>query len=338
MAVYSLPDLDFDYGALAPHIAGEIMELHHSKHHAAYVAGANTALDQLAEARDNDAFGPVAGIERALAFNLGGHTNHSIFWTNLSPDGGDKPVGDLASAIDSDFGSFDKFAAHFTNNAMTVFGSGWSILVWDTIAKKLLIVQLYDQQGNVPDWTCAAPHARHVGARVLLAVQERQGGLHQGLVERRQLGERAGPFRGRSVRERHQPVARTQKGPLAIARGPLSLRRVGLGLRSRSTTVSELPLAAHLEAARMQAPCRRPILDRGLSPRSQGPRVRDERPSSAEPTPRPRADSNGETTLAHRPRRTRTRSRARTFATTRPPPRASAMAISRRRRAHPAAM
>ena len=99
MAVYSLPDLDFDYGALAPHISGEIMELHHSKHHAAYVAGANTALDQLADARDKDAFGPVAGIERALAFHLGGHTNHSIFWTNLSPDGGDKPTGDLASAI-----------------------------------------------------------------------------------------------------------------------------------------------------------------------------------------------------------------------------------------------
>ena len=150
MAVYSLPDLDYDYGALAPHIAGEIMELHHSKHHAAYVAGANTALNQLAEARESGNFGAVAGVERALAFNLGGHTNHSIFWTNLSPDGGDKPTGDLASAIDNDFGSFDAFQAHFTNNAMTIFGSGWSILAWDTIAKKLLIVQLYDQQGNVP--------------------------------------------------------------------------------------------------------------------------------------------------------------------------------------------
>ena len=150
MAVYSLPDLDYDYAALAPHISGEIMELHHSKHHAAYVAGANTALDQLAEARENDAFGPVAGIERALAFHLGGHTNHSIFWTNLSPEGGDKPTGELASAIDNDFGSFDKFQAHFTANANAIFGSGWSILVWDTISKKLLIVQLYDQQGNVP--------------------------------------------------------------------------------------------------------------------------------------------------------------------------------------------
>lgn len=150
MAEYTLPELSYDYGALDPHIAGAIMELHHSKHHAAYVAGANTALEQLAQARETENFGPIAGIERALAFNLGGHINHSIFWTNLSPEGGDKPVGDLAAAIDNDFGSFDKFAAHFTNNAMTIFGSGWSILAWDTLGKKLVIVQLYDQQGNVP--------------------------------------------------------------------------------------------------------------------------------------------------------------------------------------------
>ena len=150
MADYTLPDLAYDYAALDPHIAGEIMELHHSKHHAAYVAGANTALEKMADARDTDNFGAIGGLEKALAFNLGGHTNHSIFWTNMSPDGGDKPVGALATAIDENFGSFDKFAAHFTNNAMTIMGSGWSILAWDTIGKKLVIVQLYDQQGNVP--------------------------------------------------------------------------------------------------------------------------------------------------------------------------------------------
>ncbi len=150
MADYTLPDLSYDYGALDPHIAGAIMELHHSKHHAAYVAGANTALEKMAEARDTDNFGAIAGLEKALAFNLGGHTNHSIFWTNMSPEGGDKPVGELAAAIDENFGSFEKFQAHFTNNAMTIMGSGWSILAWDTIGKKLVIVQLYDQQGNVP--------------------------------------------------------------------------------------------------------------------------------------------------------------------------------------------
>jgi len=150
MADYTLPDLTYDYGALDPHIAGEIMELHHSKHHAAYVAGANTALEKMAGARDSGDFGAIAGLEKALAFNLGGHTNHSVFWTNMSPDGGDKPTGDLAAAIDEHFGSFDGFQAHFTNNAMTIMGSGWSILAWDTIGKKLIIVQLYDQQGNVP--------------------------------------------------------------------------------------------------------------------------------------------------------------------------------------------
>ncbi len=150
MADYTLPDLTYDYAALAPHIAGEIMELHHSKHHAAYVAGANTALEKMAEARDTDNFGSIAGLEKALAFNLVGHTNHSIFWTNMSPEGGDKPVGELAAALDEHFGSFEKFQAHFTNNAMTIMGSGWSILAWDTIGKKLVIVQLYDQQGNVP--------------------------------------------------------------------------------------------------------------------------------------------------------------------------------------------
>ena len=150
MAEYTLPDLAYDYSALAPHIAGEIMELHHSKHHAAYVAGANTALEKMADARDTDNFGAIAGLERALAFNLGGHTNHSIFWTNMSPDGGDRPTGALATAIDENFGSFDKFQAHFTHNAMTVMGSGWSILAFDTIESKLVIVQLYDQQGNVP--------------------------------------------------------------------------------------------------------------------------------------------------------------------------------------------
>jgi Fe-Mn family superoxide dismutase len=150
MAIYTLPTLAYDYAALAPHIAGEIMELHHSKHHAAYVAGANTALEQLAEARANGEFGTVPMLEKNLAFNLGGHVNHSIFWTNMSPDGGDKPVGALADAIDEHFGTFDGFLGHFTATAMTIQGSGWSILAWDALGKKLVIVQLYDQQGNVP--------------------------------------------------------------------------------------------------------------------------------------------------------------------------------------------
>ncbi|ALE74678.1 MULTISPECIES: superoxide dismutase [unclassified Pseudonocardia] len=150
MAEYTLPDLPYDYGALAPHIAPEIMELHHSKHHNTYVQGLNGTIDKLAEAREKNDFGAVVGLEKTLAFNLGGHVNHSAFWKNLSPDGGDKPTGDLASAIDNDFGSFDAFQAHFTAAATTIQGSGWAILGFDQLGQKLLIHQLYDQQSQLP--------------------------------------------------------------------------------------------------------------------------------------------------------------------------------------------
>lgn len=150
MAEYTLPDLPYDYSALQPSISGAIMELHHGKHHQAYVTGANTALSALAEARDKDDLANVNKLEKDLAFNLGGHVNHSIFWTNMSPDGGDKPTGELAAAIDDQFGSFDKFAAHFTATALGVQGSGWSVLAYDSIGERLIIVQLFDQQGNLP--------------------------------------------------------------------------------------------------------------------------------------------------------------------------------------------
>lgn len=146
---YILPELPYDYAALEPHISAKIMELHHDKHHAAYVAGANAALEQLEEARANGSYGNVSKLSKDLAFNLGGHTNHSIFWKNLSPEGGDKPTGELAAAIDEFFGSFDKFREHFTNVALTIQGSGWAILAWDTVGKRLIIEQLYDQQGNI---------------------------------------------------------------------------------------------------------------------------------------------------------------------------------------------
>ncbi|WP_028048607.1 superoxide dismutase [Cellulomonas sp. URHD0024] len=149
MADYSLPDLPYDYAALEPHISGRIMELHHDKHHAAYVAGANTALEKLAAARDADDFAAVNLHEKNLAFNLGGHVNHSVFWQNLSPEGGDRPTGELGAAIDEFFGSFDAFQKHFAANAIGIQGSGWSILAWDSIGQKLVIVQLYDQQSNI---------------------------------------------------------------------------------------------------------------------------------------------------------------------------------------------
>jgi Fe-Mn family superoxide dismutase len=149
MTKYTLPDLDYDFAALEPHISGRIMQLHHGKHHAAYVAGANATLNLMAEAREKNDLTWINKLQKDLAFNLGGHVNHSIFWKNLSADGGDKPTGDLVAAIDEFFGSYDGFRAHFTANAMGIQGSGWSILAWDVLGQRLIIEQLYDQQGNL---------------------------------------------------------------------------------------------------------------------------------------------------------------------------------------------
>ncbi|MGH3780082.1 MAG: superoxide dismutase, partial [Pseudonocardiaceae bacterium] len=113
------------------------------------VKGANTALEQLADARDCDALATVNMLEKNLAFNLGGHVNHSVFWPNMSPDGGDKPGGELAAAIDEHFGSFDGFRKHFTANALGVQGSGWSVLAWESLGQCLVLEQVYDHQGNM---------------------------------------------------------------------------------------------------------------------------------------------------------------------------------------------
>ncbi|MFD1858526.1 superoxide dismutase [Aeromicrobium camelliae] len=150
MAEYTLPELPYDYGALDPHISGKIMELHHTKHHQTYVNGLNTALEKLEEARAAGSFETVNLLEKNLSFNLGGHINHSIFWKNLSPEGGDKPTGELAAAIDDNFGSFDAYRAQFEATALGIQGSGWAITAWDTLGQRLVIVQLYDQQNNIP--------------------------------------------------------------------------------------------------------------------------------------------------------------------------------------------
>ena len=144
MAEYTLPELDYDYGALEPHISGQINEIHHSKHHATYVKGLNDALAKLEEARAGDDQSAIFLNEKNLAFHLGGHVNHSIWWKNLSPNGGDKPEGELAAAIDDQFGSFDKFRAQFTAAANGLQGSGWAVLGYDSLGQR------YDQQANVP--------------------------------------------------------------------------------------------------------------------------------------------------------------------------------------------
>ncbi|WP_410599623.1 superoxide dismutase [Amycolatopsis sp. lyj-90] len=150
MPVYILPDLPYDYSALEPAISARIMELHHDKHHAAYVDGANAALEQLEEARAQADFTAVNLHEKNLAFNLGGHTNHSVFWANLSPYGGGRAEGDLLAAIKDQFGSFESFRDHFSATAAGIQGSGWAVLGWDSIGRRMSVFQLFDQQSNVP--------------------------------------------------------------------------------------------------------------------------------------------------------------------------------------------
>ena len=149
MAEYTLPDLDYDHAALEPHLSGKILELHHGKHHAAYVKGANTVLEKLEQARTSGDYGSINQLEKNLAFHLSGHILHSIFWKNMSPSGGGKPDGDLADAIDEHLGSFDACKAQLTEAANNVQGSGWGALSWEPVGKRLIVEQVYDHQGNI---------------------------------------------------------------------------------------------------------------------------------------------------------------------------------------------
>ena len=145
--IYTLPDLPFDPGALEPHISGRIMELHHDKHHAAYVKGANTALAKLAEIRDKNDFATVSMLERNLAFHVSGHVLHSVFWTNLSPDGG-QPSAALVDALDHHFGGLAPFRAQMTEAAASIQGSGWALASWEPTAGRIVVQQVHDHQGD----------------------------------------------------------------------------------------------------------------------------------------------------------------------------------------------
>src|SRR5262245_13685918 len=149
MSNYTLPELRYDYSSLEPHISGKIMELHHDKHHAGYVKGANQALERLSEAREKEAFTRLGALEKALAFNLSGHVLHSLFWQNLTPRGGGQPDGELREAIQRDFGGFDNLRRQLTEAASTIMGSGWGAVVWEPLAGRLLTTQIYDHQSNL---------------------------------------------------------------------------------------------------------------------------------------------------------------------------------------------
>ena len=138
---YTLPQLPYAYDALEPHIDARTMEIHHTKHHQTYINNANAALEGTQWA-DKSAEEVIANLDAlpedkrvAVRNNAGGHANHSLFWTVMSPNGGGNPAGEVAKRIDSDLGGFDAFKEAFTKAALTRFGSGWAWLVVDGSGK-----------------------------------------------------------------------------------------------------------------------------------------------------------------------------------------------------------
>jgi Fe-Mn family superoxide dismutase len=145
---YQLPDLPYDYGALEPHYAAKMLELHHDKHHASYVKSLNGTIDRLAEVRARKNGDSIVGLEKTLAFSLSGHVLHSLFWKNLGPKVANRPSGELASAIDECFGSFESMREQLGKATTTVQGSGWGALAWEPLGRRLVIEQIYDHEGN----------------------------------------------------------------------------------------------------------------------------------------------------------------------------------------------
>jgi superoxide dismutase, Fe-Mn family len=125
---FKLPSLPYAFDALEPHIDAQTMEIHHGKHHGGYVSKLNAAIEgtDLEGKSIEEIMKSVGNSSPAVRNNGGGHYNHSLFWTIMSPNGGGQPSGDLASAIDKKFGSFEKFKEEFSNAAATRFGSGWA--------------------------------------------------------------------------------------------------------------------------------------------------------------------------------------------------------------------
>jgi len=128
---FELPKLPYDYKALEPHIDAQTMEIHHSKHHNAYVTNLNKALEggDFANKSLEELMAMISKLPAAVRNNGGGHYNHSLFWKVMKPGGGGKPSGAVAQGIDQAFGSFDAFKEKFNNAAATRFGSGWAWLI-----------------------------------------------------------------------------------------------------------------------------------------------------------------------------------------------------------------
>jgi superoxide dismutase, Fe-Mn family len=150
---HKLPELPYAYDALEPHIDAKTMELHHDKHHAAYVKGLNEAEAALAKARAAGDFAAVQALSRKAAFHGGGHALHCLFWKIMAPagkGGGGEPAGSLAEQIKRDFGSFAAFKAQFSAAAAAVEGSGWALLTYRADDDRLLILEVENHQKLSP--------------------------------------------------------------------------------------------------------------------------------------------------------------------------------------------
>jgi Fe-Mn family superoxide dismutase len=145
---YKLPDMPYDFSALEPVISGQIMELHYTKHHNAYVTNLNTALEKYKEAEGKQDVAAMIGLQAAIKFNGGGHVNHSIFWTNLAPTskgGGEPPSGELAEALKQEFGSLETFIEKFSAQTVAIQGSGWGWLGYDKAKGRLITTTCANQ-------------------------------------------------------------------------------------------------------------------------------------------------------------------------------------------------
>lgn len=150
---YDLPLLPYATDALEPYYDAATVALHHGKHHAAYVAGLNAALEKLQVARATGDVSAIKHLSREVAFHGGGHVLHSIFWTNLTPGGGGRPAGNLAAAIDANFGSFAAFDAQLRAATNAVEGSGWGVLA-AAATGELAVLQVEKHQNQLlPGWT-----------------------------------------------------------------------------------------------------------------------------------------------------------------------------------------
>ena len=146
---HTLPDLPYDYNALEPYIDSQTMMLHHDKHHAGYVKSLNTAEQKLANTREGGDYSLIQHWERQVAFHGAGHFMHSLFWKIMAPHGTTGvggPYGHTERLIRRDFGSFDKFKAHFSAAAKAIEGSGWGVLAYRRLDDKLVILQIENHQ------------------------------------------------------------------------------------------------------------------------------------------------------------------------------------------------